>query len=285
MGKVVTNNKNEKVALAFKTIEKGILEVVNSDKWKEYLKVQAKFHHYSFNNVMLILSQMPEATMVAGFRTWNEMGRKVKKGSKAIKILAPRFINKEMIEKDTDTDEEIKVTKPVLAGFLVVNVFDISQTEGKPIPLICEELKEGKEQALLILNAMKKVITIPVKGGNTGTAKGYYDPVNNEIVLSEKATESQKAKTIIHEYIHSINEAIDSEVRHTRQEAELVAESVAFIVCDYFGFDTSDYSFAYLASWSNGGKDIEKIRKLGERIQKQAAELIDKIEKIVKMGG
>lgn len=280
MGKVAAYNKNEKVAEAFKMIEKGILDFVNSDKWKEYLKFQAKFHNYSFSNVMLILSQMPESTRVAGIKTWNEMGRKVRKGSKAIKILAPYFKNKEIIVKDKETGEEEKQIKQVLVGFYVVNVFDVSQTEGKPLPKICEELKEGSEEALLILDAMKKVITIPVSERNTGTAKGYFNPMKNEIVLSDKASESQKAKTIIHEYIHSLNEAKDSKIKHTRQEAELVAESVAFIVCDYFGFDTSDYSFAYLVSWSRGGKDIEKIKELGERIQKQSAELIDKIQKV-----
>lgn len=280
MGKVAANYKNEKVALALKTIERGILKFVNSDKWKEYLKTQAKFYNYSFNNVMLILSQMPEATKVAGFKTWNEIGRKVKKGSKSIKILAPYIKNKEMIVKNNETGEEEKQVKKVLIGFYVVNVFDISQTEGKPLPTVCEELKEGSKEAFLILDAMKKVITIPVKEGNTGTAKGYYNPGKHEIVLSHKATNSQKAKTIVHEYIHSINEAKDSEIEHTRQEAELVAESVAFIVCNYFGFDTSEYSFAYLASWSRGGKDIEKIRELGERIQKQSTELIEKIQKV-----
>jgi antirestriction protein ArdC len=281
MTKTTYNQKEreERVKQALSMLEQGVKEVICSENWGEYLKIQSKFHHYSFANAMLIFIQKPDAEQVAGYKTWESLGRWVKKGSKGIKILAPITRNIKTVEFDEEKKEEKEVKKSIIYGFKVVNVFDISQTDGKELPNICHELPEESPEAEKILNAMYKVVRIPVEDGDTGRAKGWYSPLEDKIRLSDKIGSSQKAKTFVHEYTHSLLDRKDAEVKRTRDEMEIVAESVAFVVCHHFGFNTSSYSFEYLASWTGGGVNIEKVQQLGEVIQKTATRIIDKISK------
>jgi hypothetical protein len=262
--------RKEKMQAIYNQIDAGIDAVLSSDKWQDFLKLQARFYKYSFHNTMLIHWQMPTASYVAGFNKWNnEFKRRVKKGAKAIKILAPRIVK--------EVDEESGEEKETLAGFKVVNVFDVSQTEGEALPTICNELQGNDSAAVFIIDRLMKVIKIPVKFGDTGNAKGCYHPVENWIMIKPGMSDNQTAKTLAHEYTHSILHAGKCDKPTDLKEIE--AESVAFIVCNYFGLETNDYSFEYLASWSRG-REKKEIRELGELIQKTAAVIIDEISAV-----
>jgi len=278
---------------AFERLIKGVEKVVTSEKWREFLKVQAKFHNYSFNNSLMIFLQMPTATRVAGFKNWNKLGRKVKKGEKGIKILVPAKYTYFYIEDEEGNEKRVflnQATKEqkelIKAGeiktysgmtFKVGHVFDISQTEGKPLPEICKPLDGEPEEAKRFFEALSKVITIPViEEKIQGGAHGYYHIEKDVIALEVRNALSHKAKTLVHEYTHSMLDKKDSNIKQKRHEAEIVAESVAFIVADYFGLDTSSYSFEYVAAWA--GADPKEILKKGNLIQKTAQKIIEQVE-------
>jgi len=263
-------DRKEKMQAIYNQIDAGIDAVLNSEKWQEFLKLQARFYRYSFHNTLLIHHQMPTASYVCGFNKWNnDFKRKVKKGEKAIKILAPRFFK----QLDEETEEEVSV----LAGFKVVNVFDLSQTEGEALPTLCNELQGNDNAAAFIIDRLMKVIKIPVRFGDTGNAKGCYHPLDNWIMIKPGMSDNQTAKTLAHEYTHSLLHSGKCEKPADLKEIE--AESTAFIVCNYFGLETNEYSFEYLAAWSRG-RDKKEIRDLGELIQKTAARIIDEISAV-----
>ena len=261
---------------SYDKLVKGVSEVVNSKGWIEFLKVQSKFYNYSFNNAFLIAIQCPYASRVTGFNTWKKLGRNVKKGSKGIKILAP--LRKKVKAQDAKGKETDKF---VLYGFRSVNVFDISQTEGKELPEICKPLEGDPEEAKKLFDALKEIIEIPIAEEEiAGKANGYYDLLDDRIALEVKNSLLHKAKTLAHEYTHSMLDRKDIEVKQSRDEAEIAAESVAFIVSDHFGLDTSSYSFEYVAAWS--GADPEKILKQGVIIQTTASKIINQVEEKLK---
>lgn len=265
--------KNETVEKLFGQLVEGVKGFYSSDTWKEFLIVQSKFHSYSFSNTVLIMMQLPYASRVAGFNAWKELGRNVKKGEKALKILAP-LIGKKI---DEDTQEEEKV----IYGFKYVNVFDVSQTEGKALPSLCEELKGNDEALQEFYETAKTIIKIPViEKEIQGGAKGYYHIEEDYIAVKKSASYEHKCKTLIHEYVHSILHSKEAERRDslTQGEREIEAEGTSFVVCHYFGLDTSEYSFPYCASWNGSEKDIERIRKAGDIIQKTAHRIIEEIE-------
>jgi len=270
-----TEKRNEKLAGIYAQIETGIQNVLTSDKWQEWLQLQSRFYRYSYCNTILILAQYPSASFVAGFNRWNdEFKRKIKKGSKAIKILAPRFVTE--TKKDEETGQD--VTRKKLVGFISVNVFDISQTEGDELPILCNELQGTSEPARLVIESLLKVIPcrISFQAIDSG-AKGFYSHTENYIAVKEGMSDHQSAKTLAHEYAHYKMHRGNAVKERDRKEIE--AESVAFIVCKYFGVDTDEYSFEYLASWSRG-KDKDAIAKLCDGIQKTAAEIIDEISAV-----
>lgn len=261
---------NNKIKQAFDNIIKGVEQLKNSEEWKKYLDVQTKFYNYSFGNTILIMMQCPHATRVAGIKTWNSLGRWVKRGEKGIQILAP--IIKTKIETTEDGEEkEVKY----LAGFRPVYVFDVSQTEGKELPEITKDLK-GNSQ-LKVYNRLKSIINIPiVEKELESNLKGYYDQSNNIIVLNSKADINQKVKTLLHEYAHSILHKDPIEYQQERGRCETEAESIAYIVANYFGFDTSQYSFGYITAWA--GAKTEIVKKSLDVIQKTAQMIIEQIE-------
>ncbi|MCL6592006.1 MAG: ImmA/IrrE family metallo-endopeptidase, partial [Firmicutes bacterium] len=167
--------------------------------------------------------------------------------------------------------------KDVVIGFKAVNVFDVSQTEGEALPTICNELQGNGSAAAFIIDRLMKVIKIPVKYGDTGSAKGCYHPLENWIKIKPGMSDNQTAKTLAHEYAHSLLHSGKCEKPTDLKEIE--AESVAFIVCNYFGLETNEYSFEYLASWSHK-REKKEIRELGELIQKTAAKIIDEISAV-----
>lgn len=265
---------------AFEQIEQGVKDVYSSDNFKNYLKFLSKFHQYSFNNTMLILGQYPSASLIAGYNSWkNNFNRQVNKGEHAIKILAPYQI-KIKLEKDQEnneepTQEEVKVTR-----FHLVNVFDISQTAGDPIPEFVTDLKGTSHDADALIEAIQDVATIEIQFieqkndvSLQNGAKGYYSPVEDKIVVNSNLDTIQKAKTLVHEYAHSI---LHKQTNKSREQKEIEAESLAFVICNHFNIDTSDYSFGYIAAYAN--QNYDKLRDVLVNIQANAHELIEKVE-------
>lgn len=265
---------------AFEQIEQGVKDVYSSDNFKNYLKFLSKFHQYSFNNTMLILGQYPSASLIAGYNSWkNNFNRQVNKGEHAIKILAPYQIKikqeKDQENNEEPTQEEVKVTR-----FHLVNVFDISQTTGDPIPELVTDLKGTSHDAEALIQAILDVATIEIQFieqendvSLQNGAKGYYSPVEDKIVVNSNLDTIQKAKTLVHEYAHSI---LHKQTDKSREQKEIEAESLAFVICNHFNIDTSDYSFGYIAAYAH--QNYDKLRDVLVNIQANAHELIEKVE-------
>lgn len=265
-------------------LEKGIIDVLESDKYKNYLKFLSNFHSYSANNSMLIFLQKPDASLVAGYKSWQKLGRQVQKGEKGIDILAPMpFKYEKNVDKINKTTKEITKEVKLIEGlrFGKVSVFDVSQTQGKDLPLVRSiELNGSSTNSQNVINAIKNTSEIPITFESIENgAKGYYSPLEDRIVIKEGMSLDQTAKTLIHEYTHSKLHSKNSGSLD-RNTQEVQAESVAFVVSDKFGIDTSDYSFNYLASWSSG-KELTELKNSLEIIQKTSHEIIEKIETLL----
>lgn len=277
------NNENKKtgyqveVKKAFERIELGVKSVFESENYKKYLQTMAKFHKYSINNSILIMLQAPSATAIAGAQMWkNEFGRTIKKGAKAIKILIPHPYKREIEveQEDGTTKKEVKD----LCYFTLGNVFDLEQTEAEgedDFPRICRELQEDSEEIKEAIAAVEKVSTCPISYWNLKDgSKGFYSKKDNKIVIKKGMATSQTLKTLVHEIAHSRLHNTESDI--PRQQKEIEAESIAFVVCSaLFGVDTSDYSFEYIANWN--GKDTKELKGILSNIQKQANKLIQDI--------
>lgn len=257
-----------------KKVEQSLIAGVNAcytkGNFKNYLDTISKFHDYSIRNCMLIAAQCPEATYVAGYRVWQrDFNRQVKAGEKAIGIIAPASSSKFTV-KDVDVDgkeieKQIQVTR-----YRVVPVFDVSQTDGEELPTICKPLVADVKDFETIKSKLEQVANVPVKYGETGGVNGYYDRVNNMIMVQEGMPEAQTIKTLAHEIAHSIlhNDAFCDIPKPIK---EIQAESVAYMVCKMIGIDSDDYSFEYVASWAH--EDIDKLMAQME-IVKQTADVI-----------
>ena len=276
-------------------LETGIQELFESERYKAYLTSMAKFHSYSFNNTLLIAIQGGQ--LVAGYNKWrDDFHRNVKKGEKAIKILAPAPFKakKEVPKLDAQGKQVIgRDGKPVtevqevqVPAFKIVSVFDVSQTEGEPLPSLgVEELTGGVEQYQDFFEALEQTSPVPIGFEDIpGGSHGYYHLTEKRIAIQEGMSELQTVKTAIHEIAHSKLHAIDPEATPAEQAArpdsrtrEVQAESVAYAVCQHYGLDTSDYSFGYVAGWSSG-KDLKELRASLETIRATAHELITAID-------
>ena len=290
---------NEKIKEITDRLEQGIQDLFDSDRFKEYLQVMSKFHNYSFNNTLLIAMQKPDATFVAGYTSWKkDYGRQVVSQAKSIKVLAPSpyKIKKEVDKIDPKTNKPVtdKNGKPVkeeteitVPAFKVVSVFDVSQTEGKELPTIgVDELTGDMEQYADFFKATEQASPVPVgfekiKSG----AKGYYSQTDKRIAINEGMSELQNLKTLIHEIAHAKLHDIDLNApakeqadRPDRRTREVQAESIAYTVCQHYGLDTSDYSFAYVAEWSSG-RELSELKASLKTIRDTAAELIADIDK------
>ncbi|MBR4199980.1 MAG: hypothetical protein IKQ91_01720 [Oscillospiraceae bacterium] len=280
----------EKVDALMNKLETGIHDFMQSGKYQEYLRTMSKFHNYSFRNCVLIAMQKPDATYVAGYSAWKEkFDRQVGRGEKAIRILAPApyEVSVEREKKDAhgrtvygaDGKPVTETVKEKRLSFRSASVFDVSQTDGKPLPQIAAELDGSVEDYELMLQAIRDTSDAPVTIEKfSGSAKGYYDRADHSIHIQEGMGEMQTVKTALHERAHSIlhNDNAEGAAEKTRETKECEAESVAFVVCDHFGLDTGDYSFPYLASWSSG-MDLPEIHASLETIQKTADDMISTI--------
>lgn len=282
----------------FQALEKGVQDVFSSDKFEEYLKSMSRFHNYSVNNQLLIYMQKPDATHVAGYNAWQKsFDRHVLRGAKSIKILAPCPFSVEVDKLDPATqkpilnsDGEVVKEKIEKISFKPVSVFDVSQTDGKPLPKLAENLKGSLDNAAEYKSAIIAISPCPINFEKIpGSANGYCMGDGSKIVVKEGLSDTQTVKTMIHELahrnIHCIPEEPSSKTlnqdKKSRQQKELEAESTAFIVCRYFGIDTSEYSFGYVAGWSCG-KSQEMLRESLTTIQATSSNIIDSMEKELK---
>lgn len=288
-------SQDEKTKQAFSMIEQGVKDVCSSESFKQYLSCLSKFHSYSLNNTLLILSQKPEASLVAGYRAWQtNFNRHVNKGEKGLMILTPvttkedRLMNKHdengnvILDESGNPVQEMRVVN--LTHFKTTTVFDISQTSGDPLPSLVHDLTGSSNEVKAIIQTIQSVCTIPIEFKTetedlsfmTG-AKGYYSPRKDKIVINKDLEDLQTAKTLIHEYAHSI---LHKETDKNQSQREIEAESLAFVICDYFGIDTSEYSFGYIASYAN--KDYSELKSILVNIQSKAHEMIELIEPVFK---
>lgn len=275
------------------SLEDGVAELFTSERYTQYLNTMSKFHTYSFNNTLLIAMQRPDATYVAGYNKWKSMGRQVTKDQKAIKIIAPAPIKKKVLRDKQGIDgvnstsqekEEVEITIP---RFKITNVFDISQTEGEPLPTLgVDELNGNVDQYDVFMKAIRKVSPVPIRFDEIeGGAHGYYHNVDKEIVIQKGMSELQTMKTAIHEVAHAkLHDRDMMEAQGIKKDAltkEVEAESVAYAVCQSFELDTSDYSFAYIAGWSSG-KDMKELKASMDVIRTTAGGFIDEMSEEIK---
>lgn len=264
-------------------LEQGIKVVFTSDKYSKFLETYAKFHKYSINNTILILMQRPESSRVASFQTWKKLGRQVTKGEKGIKVLVPIPYK---YEKEIDTNQldsngnHIKETKELSGtSFRVGNVFDISQTAGKKLPKLSTDLKENSLEIEQAIDAIARTSKVPIHFDSdmTPDKKGYYHIKDKKIVINDNMSDTQTFKTLIHEIAHSKIHAKDMD-KYNSHEREVQAESIAYVVCNKYGIDTSEYSFGYIASWSSD-KDINELKSSLGIIQDCSSKMIKSIDK------
>jgi len=273
-------DRADRVKAMQKEIEDTIEAMSDHEGWTHFLDSVSQFHQYSFGNTMLILSQKRDATRVAGFHDWkNKFGRTVKKGEKGIWILAP------MIKKvDTEQDHDKKTER--LVGFRSVAVFDVSQTEGKPLPesphIHISDMDDGIAPPGMVesLSATIEAQGFSIERGTTGEAGGFTNFQSKRVVISEKANDRQAAKTLAHEAAHIVlGHGERSHEYHTgaggaRPDMEVEAESVAYIVGKSWGIDEAgSYSFGYIDNWARG--DAKKVRATADAVVKGARVLLE----------
>lgn len=254
-------------------LTEGVAALTSSDAWRRWLDVQSRFHHYSFGNCLLIAMQRPDATRVAGFHTWRKVGRNVRRGEKAIWILAPI---KRRVGEPEDRDDQQPAAR-VVTGFKGACVFDISQTDGAELPQVCTRLDGADASgAYAQLVAVAHSIGFTVEEDYLPRERnGDCSFTDRRIRVQVTNAEAQQMKTLAHELAH----ALLHEEFSDRALAELEAESVAYVVCNAIGLPSDTYSFGYVASWAGGGDEaIAGIKASGQRIQQAANRILDGIE-------
>lgn len=286
------------------SIETGIKELFQSDTYRQYLQTMSRFHRYSVNNTMLIYLQKPSATLVAGFNKWrDQFERTVKKGEHGIKIIAPTPFKKKFEQEKLDPDtklpildadgkaitEEKEIKIPM---YKPVTVFDVSQTEGKPLPTLAADLAGNVQNYDVFMEALRRSSPVPMAFENIRDGSdGYFHLEEERIAIREGMSEVQTISALIHEITHAklhnkeqvhldslqSDAAVDMPKQKDRRTEEVEAESVSFAVCAYYGIATGENSFGYIASWSKG-KDLAELRSSLETINKTTSELIIDID-------
>ena len=265
-------------------LEKGIETYLDSDTYKNFLSCFSSFNDYSQKNMRLLLAQLPTATMVAKASDWKNLGRYPSKGTKALRIYGPNPEYKKDAEGNYLKDEKgKKIPTGNIAGWKLVPVFDVSQTHGKELPKPIYELTENFKEPkhfLSIFNAVKNCTTasISLQEISREGVRGFYNHDTHSIVIRKGMNQYQTLKTEIHEVAHSLLHQKTSEFI-SKEQKEFEAESVAYIVCQNYGVDTSDYTFAYLSSWTNKGERISDFENSLKTITNTAREIIKKIDK------
>ncbi|MCZ6653908.1 MAG: ArdC-like ssDNA-binding domain-containing protein [Planctomycetota bacterium] len=248
-------------------LAKAVDDVRASELFRQYLDVQARFHKYSWHNTMLIVSQKPDAERVAGFKTWQTIGRHVRKGERGIMIFAPRPW------KHTDTDGNDIERQGV--SFRPVYVFDVSQTDGDPLPEV--EIPDVQTAADTLLASLERVASKRGIAINyTSLDAGFYGvSKGGTIDLATGHATGQQAKTLAHELAHEAMHKQNRPDGLTRTVAELEAESVAYVVASHFGLDVEVRASRYIAQWNGDGK---ALRESLARIATTARDIIDDVD-------
>ena len=278
------------------SIEDGIKELFQSESYAQYLQTMSRFHHYSVNNQVLIHMQKPDATLVAGFNKWkNQFGRNVIKGEHGIKIIAPtpfkKKIEQEKLDPDTqlpmlDADGKIITEEKTIQipMYKPVTVFDVSQTEGRPLPQLAHDLSGNVANYDVFMEALRRSSPVPISVEVMGGGMdGYFDLEHQDIAIRKGMSEVQTVSAVIHEMAHALlhNRTKDTEEKTpelSRSTEEVQAESISYAVCAYYGIATGDNSFGYIASWSKD-KTLPELRESLEVISKTADGLINDIDR------
>jgi hypothetical protein len=260
----IKNKTNEAVSYLVEALEKAQSEMLT-----EYLNAMARFHQYSFGNIMLIARQRPTATRVAGIRTWNSLGRFVKRGEKGILILAPMVGRKAQRREEIATEietanaaEECKSMQE-LYGFRAVYVFDVDQTEGKELPSLTdvrgdvtgyrERLIEYVGSQAIKLSYSEKIA--PAKGLSSG----------KRITLLTGMQPAEEFSTLVHELAHEMLHRSERRTLTTKQVRETEAEAVAFVVCQSLGLETGTASADYIQLWNGSAKLLQESLEVVQR--------------------
>lgn len=271
----------DKVKELTSKLDEGVKDILTSDRYKAYLKQMSKFHNYSYNNALLIFLQKEDATLVAGFKAWQtKFNRTVNKGEKGIKILAPCpfKVQKEIEFINAKGEKETKIEEVVYPRFKTVTVFDVSQTSGEPLKEFAEELKGKYGNYKNLLEAIKKCSSFDIVFKDSvgiSEAKGLCSYKDKTILIKNNMSEIQTIKTLIHEVAHELLH-FNKEKETSRNQQEIEAESIAYVVSNYFGIDTSSYSFDYITSWQDNDK--AEVKQSLQVIQETSNMLINKIE-------
>lgn len=289
-------NSRDRLKEITASIEDGIKELFQSESYAQYLQTMSRFHHYSVNNQVLIHMQKPDATLVAGFNKWkNQFGRNVIKGEHGIKIIAPtpfkKKIEQEKLDPDTqlpmlDADGKIITEEKTIQipMYKPVTVFDVSQTEGKPLPQLAHDLSGNVANYDVFIEALRRSSPVPISVEVMGGGMdGYFDLEHQDIAIRKGMSEVQTVSAVIHEMAHALlhNRAKDPEEKTpelSRSTEEVQAESISYAVCAYYGIATGDNSFGYIASWSKD-KTLPELRESLEVISKTADGLISDIDR------
>lgn len=285
--------REEKMSAIQKKLEDGVRAIFTSEKYQEYISAMSKFPRYSINNCILIASQLPEASLVCGFRKWQtEFNRTVNKGEHGIMILAPIKGKTEVLEEVFDENNKAvvdengnqkteKVTREYQT-FRPVYVFDVSQTSGDPLPTLASELNEKVDSFEEMKGVLISISPVPVSFETiNGGANGYYSPTAGKIVVDERLPQLQMLKTMVHEIAHATLGHGSKEDKWDRQTKEVQAESVAYWVTQMIGLDTSDYSFGYISGWSKD-KEVSELKESLDVIKQTADKLSSSIEEKVR---
>lgn len=263
---------NDKVKAITEKLEQGCKSLLTSENYRNYLDTMAKFYRYSANNCLLIAMQMPDASRIAGYNAWKKtFKRQVRKGEKAIQIIAPCPHKKTITNADGE-EETITFTT-----YRPVSVFDISQTDGEDLPTICNNLTGSVEDYTRTMEALKALSPAPIGFEKIkGECHGYFSPAENRIAIKEGMSEKQTVKTTIHEIAHAMLHNKDGEEKDAhRGMKEVQAESVAYTVCKALGIDSDEYSFGYVTGWAD--MELKDLQKSLSVIQKTACQILEKI--------
>jgi len=250
--------------------------------WRSWALTLSRFHRYSFANTLLIWAQRPDATHVAGYRRWQQLGRYVQKGEHGIRILAP-LVKKSAADADPDalaaSDDD---ARSVLVGFRTVTVFDITQTAGAPLALPTPTLLTDDTGTELFDTLVSRAVPVPVLYDSRKAlqnANGLWNPNARTITLADDLAPTQRLKTLLHEWAHSVGvpDRMAALLRDTAAE-EVIAETTAFVVAARLGFDTTAYSLPYVGHWAQG--QPERLRAVTQEIVRRVRVLLTAIEAV-----
>lgn len=268
--------RTDRLAEAHDRLVAAIEHLVNGEEWQHFLDTARRFRAYSLNNLLLIYAQRPDATQVAGYRTWQSLGRQVRRGEQGIAILAPCTYRR------SDDDEQPDEPPRVLRGFKVVHVFDIAQTDGDALPAPPVHLLDGDDpdhvtnRLAAIIRSSGYAFELGAMPAGHEDANGVTDHTNRAVTVRDDLAPAQQAKTTAHELAHVLLHDPATGSRPDRNVCEIEAESVAYLVCGSHGLASDDYSFGYVATWAAG--DPDAVRATAQRVTACAARILDALD-------